>query len=72
MRSAKLGMETLRVLVQEMKYCLMKPDYQNEPVLKDFFSDEALADRSALIGKVEYWSFIFEHLAGDRTDAGQA
>ena len=65
-------METLRVLVQEMKYCLMKPDYQNESVLKDFFSDEALADRSALIGKVEYWNFIFEHLAGDRTDASQA
>ena len=65
-------METLRVLVQEMKYCLMKPDYQNETVLKDFFSDEALADRSALIGKVEYWNFIFEHLAGDRTDAAQA
>lgn len=65
-------METLRVLVQEMKYCLMKPDYQNETVLKDFFSDEAPADRSALIGKVEYWNFIFEHLAGDRTDAAQA
>ena len=65
-------METLRVLVQEMKYCLMKPDYQNESVLKDFFSDEALADRSALIGKVEYWNFIFEHLAGDRTDVSQA
>ena len=72
LRSAKLGIETLRVLVQEMKYCLMKPDYQNETVLKDFFSDEALADRSALIGKVEYWNFIFEHLAGDRTDAAQA
>ena len=57
-------LETLRVLIKEMKYCLMKPDYQEEKILKDFFSDEALADRSALIGKVEYWNYIFEHLAG--------
>ena len=35
-------------------------------------ASSALADRSALIGKVEYWNFIFEHLAGDRTDAAQA
>lgn len=61
--------ETLRVLVQEMKYCLMKPDYQKDPVLVEFFPDEALADRAGLIGKVEYWNYIFDHLSGKAVDS---
>lgn len=56
-------LNTLLVLVREMKYSLMKPNYEDEEILYAFFSQEKLKERSAISGEVEYWIYILENLS---------
>lgn len=55
-------LNTLLLLVREMKYNLMKPNYWQQEVLTAFFTEEELKNRAAVSGEVEYWNYILEHL----------
>ena len=53
---------TLLALVQAIKYALMTPNYKQQDLLKNFFLEEQLDNRTALIGEIQYWDFILDKL----------
>ena len=50
-----------------MKYDLMTPNYMQQELLCEFFSEEQLKNRSSVGGEIEYWNYILNNLTQPRT-----
>lgn len=62
----KLRLHNFSALVHAMRTCLMKPNYCEEKLLMEFFTPQDLEkQRTAIIGKVEYWIYVFDSFIRD-------
>lgn len=62
----KLRLHNFSALVHAMRTCLMKPNYCEDKLLMEFFTQQELEkQRTAIIGKVEYWIYVFDSFIRD-------
>lgn len=60
-------LKTLVSIIEKMKYDLMTPNYMQQELLCEFFSEEQLKNRSSVGGEIEYWNYILNNLTQPRT-----
>ena len=57
-------LNTLQSLVQAIQQAIMRPNYQDQELLKTFFMEDQLKNRSAISGEAQYWDYILSRLSG--------